>query len=81
MSQKEAFKLNYPIEVDSIETDTLHLRRITVTDLEAQQVEKTELGKSILLVSRISGVSPAAIRTMDAADFNKLADKVVGFLE
>ncbi|MDD7806081.1 MAG: phage tail assembly protein [Endozoicomonas sp. (ex Botrylloides leachii)] len=80
MSQKETFMLKYPIEVDSIETNTLCLRRITVNDLEAIENEKSERKQTIKLLARISGVPEKSIKTMDVYDFNRITEKVLDFL-
>ena len=80
MSHKEPFTLTYPIEVDSIETDTLHLRRVTVNDLEAIEGEKSERRQVIKLLERISGVPEKTLKTMDVTDFNRATEQVLVFL-
>ncbi|AMO55620.1 hypothetical protein GZ77_09200 [Endozoicomonas montiporae] len=80
MSKKEAFKLQYPIEVDGIETDTLHLRRMTVADLEAVEHEKNELKRGTAILARLANIPPAVVSTMDVADFEKISEKAAGFL-
>ena len=82
MSRKtrEAFSLEYPIEIDGIETHTLHLRRVTVGDLEVIENEKSERKKVIKLLARLSGVPENEIRHLDVTDFDKATDKVLVFL-
>ena len=79
----EAFKLEYPIEVDGIETDTLNLRRITIGDLEdldANKNAKTERQRIIKLLSAISGAPEKSIKQMDAYDFERAVEQVMVFL-
>ena len=77
---REAFTLEYPIEIDGIETDTLHLRRVTIGDLEVIENEKSERKKVIKLLARLSGVPENEIRHLDVTDFDKATDKVLVFL-
>lgn len=80
MAQKEAFTLKYPIEVDSVETDTLQLRRPTVADLEAMEGEKTEHKKAIKMISLLSNVPEKTVRTLDVSDYQKISERIYGFL-
>ena len=77
---RESLTLNYPIQIDGIETDTLHLRRVTIGDMEVIENEKSERKKVIKLLARISGVSENEIRQLDATDFDKATDQVLVFL-
>ena len=78
--KKEPIKLQYPIEVDGIETDTLHLRRVTIGDLEDFENEKSERKQFIKLIARLAGVSEQTIKTLDVQDFETATDKVAVFL-
>ena len=78
--KKEPVTLEYPIEVDGIETDTLHLRRVTIGDLEDFEHEKSERKQLIKLLARLSGVSEKTIKTMDVVDFETATNRVMDFL-
>lgn len=73
--------LQYPINVDGVEVGSLNLRRVTVADLEVMNQEKTELAKSIRLLSLLAEMTPDDIRKLDAADFNNVSEQVADFLE
>ena len=78
--KKEPITLQYPIEVDGIETDTLHLRRVTIGDLEDFENEKSERKQFIKLLARLSGVPEKTIKTLDVKDFETATNKVADFL-
>jgi hypothetical protein len=77
----ESISLRYPIQIDGVQIKWLPLRRVIVADLEMMNEEKTELAKSIRLVSLVTEMAPDDIRRLDAADFNQISDQVSGFLE
>ena len=77
---KETIKLDYPILVDGIETDTLTMRRCLVKDIKGMDRITGDVGKSIYLMSELCGISPEAVESMDAADYFRLSEKVAGFL-
>lgn len=76
----EAIKLQYPVKVDGVETDTLHLRRLTVADLEIVDSIKSELEKSIRMLSLVASMPVEAVKAMDVEDFQKVSEKIIGFL-
>lgn len=75
----EVIKLEYPIEVDGIETDTLHLRRPKVRDIKLMDAHKGDVNKSIHFLAALCGVAPAAIEELDSLDFERVSKKVEGF--
>ena len=76
----ETITLAYPIEVDGVKTDTLHVRRLTVADLEIVDSITSELEKSIRMLSLVAALPIDAVKTMDVEDFQKVSERVVGFL-
>ena len=77
----EPVKLAYPIEVDGIETDTLHLRRPKVRDIKMMDNYKGDIEKSIALLAALCAVPPSSIEELDAADFDQLSRKIEGFTQ
>ena len=77
----ETIELKYPIQSDGKEIKALHLRRVRVLDLEVMEQEKTQLAKSVRLLSQLTDIPPADIKRLDAADFNRASDVVEGFLD
>lgn len=75
----ETIKLDYPIEVDGIQTDTLHLRRPKVRDIKLMDAHKGEVDKSIHFLAALCSVPPSSIEDLDTADFERLSKKVEGF--
>ena len=57
----EEIQLKYPIKDNGIEIKALSLRRVTVADLEVISKEKTELAKSVCLLSLLSAADLAEL--------------------
>ena len=80
MSKKETIKLNYPVEVDGVETDTLHMRRCLVSDIKALDKINGDIEGTIYLVSALCGIPTESVENMDAEDFINVGAKVADFL-
>ena len=78
--KKEKITLDYPITVDGVETDTLHMRRCRVSDIKALDKIAGDIEGTIYLVSALCEISPEAVESMDAADFMRVGEKVADFL-
>lgn len=74
-------KLQFPVEHNR---DTLHEVKMrveaTVADLEAMDKVDGSVGKSLRLISELSGVSLAALRKVRASDYSVLAGEVANIL-
>jgi hypothetical protein len=74
---RTVLKLTSPIKDDTGPVAALTFRRMTAADLLSNERFTTEQTKAQNLLSRLTGLSIAAINTMDAYDFNQ-ANKVTG---
>ena len=81
MSTTETIKLKYPIEVDGIQTDTLHLRRPKVRDIRLMDQFEGDVEKTIQFMAALCQIPPAAIEEMDGEDFGLISGKVEGFMQ
>ena len=72
----ETITLNYPIEVNGIETSTLTLRRPSVGDLLNSTVGKSTQEGEVYLLANLCGVAPDDIKRMDLSDYFQLQDKL-----
>ena len=80
MMKEETFKLEHPIEVDGVMTDTLKLRRPKVRDIKMMDQYPGDVEKSIYLLSALCEIPPDAVEEMDANDFGRISEKVSGFM-
>ena len=73
--------LDYPIDFEGSKLSEITLRRPKVGDISrASSKAKGEIPTAIELTAILSGLPPAAIEDLDAADFAKLQETVAGFL-
>ena len=77
----QTFTLHYPFEFDGQTIEQITLRRPTVLDLEAIEGEENATTKSIAMLANLSGLTPDTIRRLDAADYNRISETVLDFLE
>lgn len=77
----EAIKLQYPIDVDGVQIDTLHMRRPRVSDIKTTSKVEDPTESSIKLMSILCSMPPEAVENLDLEDFASLSKKVEGFLE
>jgi hypothetical protein len=70
-------KLSCPVKDDTGPVTELRFRRMTAADLLAVESAKTEMTKSQSTISRLTGLSIAAVNQMDAYDFGQ-ANRIVG---
>jgi len=81
MAAKTKVTLDYPITVDGKEIKFLELRRATVNDLEAIDSEPTDFAGSKIALSRLAEITPEDVGLLDAKDYEKASEVVLGFLE
>lgn len=75
----ETVKLDYPINVDGEEIAQVTLRRPTFGDIELFEKEKTDLGKTVKMMTLLAGLSPEAVRKLDVEDFGRIGEAVGKF--
>lgn len=76
----ETIELEYPIEIDGVEIKSLRLRRPKVRDLQVMEREKTDMAKTIMLIANLAEITPEQVQEMDAGDFARVSEVVMGFL-
>jgi len=75
-----AFELEYSVEVDGVQVDTLHVRRPTVKDqLNFEEGKGTEGRRVVLMLAALCDVPPKSIEALDAADFEGLSEVLKTF--
>jgi hypothetical protein len=73
-------ELEYPVEVDGVQVNTLAMRRPTVADqLAFEDGKGTEAKKTVNMMAALCDVPPATIQQLDIIDFQKLAEVMAGF--
>ncbi len=73
--------LQYPITVDGVVIEKLHVRRPLVRDrLIAEKISGSEVEKEIRLIANLCEMAPAHIEQMDMADYVKLQECLASFL-
>lgn len=76
----DTIQLKHPITVDGQEVTEVTLRRPKVRDLKAIEGVKSDMEKSIKLVSNLTQMKPAAVEELDAEDFTAISDQVGKFV-
>ncbi|MEH0008071.1 MAG: phage tail assembly protein [Flavobacteriales bacterium] len=76
----EKVKLSYPVDVDGVEVDTLHVRRMKVRDIKNISKIKDTTESTIALLSALCSVPPESIEQLDMEDLATLSDKVEKFM-
>ena len=72
--------LQYPIDFEGGKHSKVELRRPTVSDVvKARKGLKDEAEQEVALISKLSGLPPAAIEDLDVADYKKLQEVLSGF--
>ncbi|WP_018694449.1 phage tail assembly protein [Algicola sagamiensis] len=75
MSHDIPFELDYPVNIDGVETNQLNLRRPKGKDIKKMQLsKKDELVKSYEFFADLAGIPPSVIDEMDAEDLKKLGE-------
>ena len=75
-----AFELDYSVEVDGVDVDTLHMRRPTVRDqLSFEEDKGTEGRRVVKLIANLCDVPPKSIEALDGADFERLSEVLKTF--
>ena len=78
---KEQVTLEYPIENDGIQSDSIYMRRPKVGDmLAADTLKGSDAKKEITMFSNLCEVSPRVIESLDLKDYRKLQEVYQGFL-
>lgn len=76
----EKIELEFPIEIDGVKTDTLHLRRPKVRDIiVSQKGKKSDVEQEVTLISNLCEINPAAVEELDAADYKRLSERLMDF--
>lgn len=72
--------LLYPIDFEGGKLSKVELRRPKVSDVvKARKGLKDEAEQEVALISKLSGLPPAAIEDLDVADYKKLQEVLSGF--
>lgn len=72
--------LQYPIDFEGGKLSKVELRRPKVSDVvKARKGLKDEAEQEVTLISKLSGLPPAAIEDLDVADYKKLQEVLSGF--
>lgn len=72
--------LQYPIDFEGGKLSKVELRRPKVSDVvKARKGLKDEAEQEVALISKLSGLPPAAIEDLDIADYKKLQEVLSGF--
>jgi hypothetical protein len=72
--------LQYPIDFEGGKLSKVELRRPKVSDVvKARKGLKDEAEQEVALISKLSGLPPAAIEDLDVADYKKLQEVLSGF--
>ncbi len=73
-------ELDYAIDIDGVEVDTLSMRRPTVRDqLTFEEGKGGDARKVITMVANLCDISPKAVEQLDQGDFVKLTETLQGF--
>jgi len=83
MSNRQTLKLSEPIVIGGQKITEVALRRPKVKDLRALDhldVNANDLARGIEMAAILTGLPPAAIDELDAADFASISDVIAGFL-
>ena len=74
--------LSVPIKDGADTVSTLHFyRRPNFGDLEAADEAKGNIGRVLILVSRLTGLTPREAREIDASDVEAVSEVVADLLE
>jgi len=75
-------KLSQPVTVNNIKHDALTLRRPKVKDrLALEHMKKTDAEKEITMIANLANIEPEVIEELDLADYTKVQQVLVDFLE
>jgi len=75
----ETIKLDYPFTYQGREISELQMRRPKVRDRRLASRKATDAEREIELVAMLTEQAPEALDEMDAADYEKLTDKLASF--
>lgn len=74
------FRLLRPISKDGLHCGEIEMREPTVLDLETAQREKSDIGRTVTLLSHLLELTPDEVRRLGTRDFSKLSEVVAAFL-
>lgn len=77
------FRLLSPLRADGgrgPETLEIAMREPTVLDLETAQREKSDIGRTVALLSNLLELTPDEVRRLGTRDFSRLSEAVAAFL-
>ncbi len=74
------FRLLTPLETAGGKRGELEMREPTVLDLETSNREKSDVARSVALLSNLLEVSPGEARRLGTRDYSRLTAAVAAFL-
>ena len=74
------FRLLRPIGSGGRDCVEVVMREPTVLDLETAQKQKTDMGRTITLLSNLLELTPDEVRRLGTRDFSRLSEAVTAFL-
>ncbi|WP_045856255.1 phage tail assembly protein [Teredinibacter purpureus] len=76
-----AIDLNFPINIDGRDVNTLEMRRPRVGDrLAVEKMSGDDADKEIRFIANLCEVAPSDIEKLDMADYLKIQDTLASFL-
>ena len=80
MTETTTIELDHTIELKNRTITELELHEPTMGDMEATDLAEGDVGKSIHLIARLSGLSAGVIRKMRPGDFGKCSAFLAPFM-
>ena len=77
-------ELDFPVDVDGVQTDKLIVNRPTVQNrLDAEALSGTDLSVEMIMIANLCGIDPKVIKALYWSDYTKLqkaVNELSGFL-
>ena len=74
------FRLLRPVAKDGVDCAEIDMREPTVLDLETAHREKSDMGRTVALLSHLLALTPDEVRRLGTRDFSRLGEVVAAFL-